>query len=194
MGRTFAKVVLCSTNDFPQHKNDKIKRWVENNGGTFTTEMTPKVTHLIASTKAWKRYHPLGLSHLVLYQCQLTHPVVKVARHMKTVEVVKFEWLEESLLTKSRRPLKTEDYMWRKRSLEKVPKVEAKPDGEGQGDNTYEIRLSPDVRKDAAPVSKDKKIEKTGWDEYDICIMKLILDRCFLRQGVSKVRGKNEGR
>jgi len=60
MGRTFARITLASTNDFSPHKNDKIKGWVEHNGGTFSKEITPSVTHLVASSKAWKSYVPIG--------------------------------------------------------------------------------------------------------------------------------------
>jgi hypothetical protein len=60
MGKTFRKVVLCSTNDFLDPDNQKIQQWVKNNGGTFVSEITPKVTHLLASRKAWKRDTTLG--------------------------------------------------------------------------------------------------------------------------------------
>ena len=60
MGKTFRKVILCSTNDHAPRKNDKIRGWVEANGGRFTLEMSPDVTHLIASKQAWKSDAPLG--------------------------------------------------------------------------------------------------------------------------------------
>ena len=58
--RTFAKVVLCHTDDFPPQKNDKIKGWVEAHGGKFTKMLTPEVTHLVCSRRAWQRYLPIG--------------------------------------------------------------------------------------------------------------------------------------
>lgn len=60
MGKTFAKVKLCHTNDFPSTQNEGIKRWVENNGGTFHQEIKSDTTHLVCSVKAWKRYLPIG--------------------------------------------------------------------------------------------------------------------------------------
>lgn len=60
MGKTFKKINLCHTNDFPDNKNDKIQKWVENNGGRFSKVIDSNVTHLIASRKAWKQYHTLG--------------------------------------------------------------------------------------------------------------------------------------
>ncbi|KAI9879245.1 MAG: hypothetical protein M1823_006859, partial [Watsoniomyces obsoletus] len=59
MGKTFQKITLCSTNDFKANKNDKIRGWVENNGGTFSTEIDHRVTHLVCSSKAWKRDIPI---------------------------------------------------------------------------------------------------------------------------------------
>jgi hypothetical protein len=59
MGKTFRSVIIASTGDFGD-KTDKIKNWVEHAGGTFSKDINPSVTHLIASKKAWKRYHPMG--------------------------------------------------------------------------------------------------------------------------------------
>lgn len=60
MGRTLTRVTLASTSDFSPHKNDKIKGWVEHNGGTFSKEIDVNVTHLVASSRAWKSYAPMG--------------------------------------------------------------------------------------------------------------------------------------
>lgn len=60
MGRTFTRINLASTGDFPPNKNDKIKGWVEHNGGTFSKEIDATVTHLVASPRAWKNYVPMG--------------------------------------------------------------------------------------------------------------------------------------
>lgn len=60
MGKTLRNLCIASTNDFPGDKNDKIKGWIEHNGGIFSKDMSANVTHLLASQKAWKRYHPLG--------------------------------------------------------------------------------------------------------------------------------------
>lgn len=61
MGQTFRNITVASTSDFGD-KTDKIKNWVEHAGGTFSKDVTLDVTHLVASKKAWKRYHPLGKS------------------------------------------------------------------------------------------------------------------------------------
>ena len=190
MGRTFARIILCSTDDFPSHKNDKVKGWVEHNGGTFSKEMHPKVTHLLASKQAWQTYYPIGTSSMPGPFLTTDMRTVKEARRLKTVKIVKFGWLEDSLLTKSRRPLKTDEYDWSQRSL---AKLKARKAMAGQGDNTVDVR--PREGCDAATnskLSKDDAIERAGWDEYDICMARLILDRRRVRQGLSRVRGEDE--
>jgi hypothetical protein len=65
MGKTFRSVIIASTGDFGD-KTDKIKNWVEHAGGTFSKDIDPSVTHLVASKKAWKRYHPMGKSAIYI--------------------------------------------------------------------------------------------------------------------------------
>jgi hypothetical protein len=60
MPKTFRKIVLASTGDLPDDKDNKIKGWVEHAGGTFVKNFSKGVTHLICSEKAWKRYYPVG--------------------------------------------------------------------------------------------------------------------------------------
>ncbi len=73
MGKSFRNIHLCSTNDFPAPQNEKIKGWVEHAGGTFNKEISKDFTHLVASPKAWKRYHPLGRSHFSLLPLLVLH-------------------------------------------------------------------------------------------------------------------------
>ena len=58
--KTFRNVVLCHTDNFPPSKNDKIKGWVEGNGGTFTKTLTPAVACLLCSDHTWRKYLPIG--------------------------------------------------------------------------------------------------------------------------------------
>ncbi|RMZ76439.1 hypothetical protein DV737_g4826, partial [Chaetothyriales sp. CBS 132003] len=90
----FAKVVLCSTDDFGADRNSQMRRWVESNGGRYSSSMTPEVTHLVATKQAFKQQ--VGL--------------VKDARRSKKTKTVTFDWLEDSLLRKSRKPLPTDKY------------------------------------------------------------------------------------
>ncbi|KAK7885173.1 hypothetical protein LTR67_010664 [Exophiala xenobiotica] len=101
MGKTFRSVILASTGDFGD-KTDKIKNWVEHAGGTFSKDINPSVTHLVASKKAWKRYHPM----------------VQAARRLKTIHIVKIDWLEDSLtMSKSRKPLDEAKYAYEQRNI-----------------------------------------------------------------------------
>jgi twin BRCT domain len=59
VGKSFRKVNLAHTDDFG-NKNDKIRLWVINNGGTFSKELNNEVTHLVCSKKAWKEYRDIG--------------------------------------------------------------------------------------------------------------------------------------
>ena len=59
VGKSFRKINLASTDDFGP-KNDKIRLWVINNGGTFSMELNDAVTHLVCSKKAWKSYPDIG--------------------------------------------------------------------------------------------------------------------------------------
>ncbi|KAL2401648.1 hypothetical protein ABEF93_007687 [Exophiala dermatitidis] len=104
MGKTLRNLCIASTNDFPGDKNDKIKGWIEHNGGIFSKDMSENVTHLLASQKAWKKYHPL----------------VREARRLRTVHIVRLEWLEDSLLGKLKRPLETAQYAFEQRKLPTV--------------------------------------------------------------------------
>lgn len=129
MGKTFAKVKLCHTNDFPSPQNEGIKRWIENNGGTFQQEIGADTTHLVCSTRAWKRYHPLGMLTLFTeWRCLAYHFSVKEARRRnktlsrsKKIKIVKYDWLDDSLSSKSRKPKDTMDYDWEQKRIEHKP-------------------------------------------------------------------------
>ncbi|RMZ91688.1 hypothetical protein DV736_g1056, partial [Chaetothyriales sp. CBS 134916] len=92
--RPFSKVVLCSTHDFGPDRNGQIQRWVESNGGRYSSSMTPEVTHLVATEQAFKQQVDL----------------VRQVRQSKKTKIVTFDWLEDSLLRKSRKPLPTDKY------------------------------------------------------------------------------------
>ncbi|EXJ93277.1 hypothetical protein A1O1_01669 [Capronia coronata CBS 617.96] len=175
MGRTFRNIHIASTNDFPGEKNDKIKGWIEHNGGTFSKEISKEVTHLIASQKAWKHYHPL----------------VKEARRHRTVRIVPLEWLEDSLLSKSKRPLDTTKYEFEQHHLPKTTrkrKAALEEDSEKQavpgnistsklGEQMPQLKaekmtgkqqpkkrkiMKEKSKKQDLPLSKDERIEISG--------------------------------
>lgn len=87
--------VIAATGDFGEPRNyDNLKRWVETNGGKWTTRVTKETTHLIASKDHWK---------------QQVMPV-REARKARTVKILKYDWLEDSLQGKSKK--RETPYLW----------------------------------------------------------------------------------
>ncbi|MCJ1425716.1 hypothetical protein MMC29_003616, partial [Sticta canariensis] len=77
------RFTIAVTGDFgPQRSHEKIRQWVEANGGTFASNITPKVTHLICSRQHFKR----------------SVTMVREARTIDGLSIVTFDWLEDSLM------------------------------------------------------------------------------------------------
>lgn len=57
--------------------------------------------------------------------------LVKEARRLRTIRIVRLEWLEDSLMSKSRRPLDTKKYEYEHRKMPKKRKPRNQPQ---QGD------------------------------------------------------------
>ncbi|KAJ6145772.1 hypothetical protein N7470_009667 [Penicillium chermesinum] len=93
MGKTFARVHAASAGHF-EH-GDKIAQWVKFNGGQFSRGVHSHVTHLITSLDAYKQ----------------NVEAVKMAKKLGTVKIVTYDWLEDSLLQKSKRPKVEEPYL-----------------------------------------------------------------------------------
>ncbi|KAK5364833.1 hypothetical protein LTR20_008769 [Exophiala xenobiotica] len=187
MGKTFRSVIIASTGDFGD-KTDKIKNWVEHAGGTFSKDINPSVTHLVASKKAWKRYHPM----------------VQAARRLKTIHIVKIDWLEDSLtMSKSRKPLDEAKYAYEQRNIKTKkasrtrkrngydksrpnhdeqgmddPKDEDGQKGEGGGtqsntvaDNHVEVGVHSTPRRDPE-TAKKKKQQQQQEQKHDATVVK----------------------
>ncbi|KIW13428.1 hypothetical protein PV08_08616 [Exophiala spinifera] len=155
MGKTFRNITVASTGDFGD-KTDKIKNWVEHAGGAFVKDITTDVTHLVASKKAWKKYHPM----------------VQAARRLKSVHVVSLDWLEDSLtMTKSRRPLNEAKYTYEKRSG-KASKVTRKRSRAKKKDEPAAIDAATHERKrdsthiDDGSAAKSPKKKKQQQQQY----------------------------
>ncbi|KAM5437298.1 hypothetical protein McanMca71_001091 [Microsporum canis] len=95
MGKTFKNVTLSVIGEFGP-KADKFKQWVEANGGKFSKEVNDQVTHLLSTKEAFKR----------------ANTVVRAAKRIKGLKIVSSDWLEDSLLSKSRRPKREGPYLW----------------------------------------------------------------------------------
>ncbi|QSS58493.1 BRCT domain-containing protein [Histoplasma capsulatum] len=87
MGKTFRKIHISLAGDFGP-MSEKIKQWVE--------AKKDATTHLIATKDAFRKHDA----------------AVQQARNITGLKIVKLEWLEDSLLSKKRRPKRETEYLW----------------------------------------------------------------------------------
>ena len=127
---TFVHVDLCHVGDFGKN-TEKIAKWVKGHGGAVSSEMHEKVTHLVCTKCAWRSKPKLGWSFCSgqEFKRSNTESTVKDAIAQSSCEVVNFEWLEDSLLSKSGRPKPAKPYRWEQPKLipVKVKKKERAP-------------------------------------------------------------------
>ncbi|RAH61276.1 BRCT domain protein [Aspergillus piperis CBS 112811] len=82
MGKTFKNIHASSFGKF-DGLSDKIPQWIRANGGQYSKDISKNLTHLITTKEAFK----------------------------DNVEAVSFDWLEDSLLSKNRRPKRETEYL-----------------------------------------------------------------------------------
>ncbi|KAE8147848.1 hypothetical protein BDV25DRAFT_142366 [Aspergillus avenaceus] len=104
MGNSFEKIHLCSIGSH-NGNGDKIPQWVKSQGGKYSRTVTPQVTHLIVTKEAYRK----------------SISAVKEAKRLGTVKIVTYDWLEDSLLSKSKMPKRENAYL-----LENIGKEERK--------------------------------------------------------------------
>ncbi|KAF2238042.1 hypothetical protein EV356DRAFT_529536 [Viridothelium virens] len=91
-------LTIAATGDFGSDKpHDKIKQWVEYNGGTFSSTVDTHTTHLIASKDHWKKRLPM---------------VRKAIHKGDWINIVNFDWLEDT--TQGGRKRAESNYSWKK--------------------------------------------------------------------------------
>ncbi|KAK4693793.1 hypothetical protein P7C71_g3669, partial [Lecanoromycetidae sp. Uapishka_2] len=79
----FRRLTIAVTGDFGASRgHEKMKQWIQVNGGRFATEVNDGVTHLICSKDHYRE----------------DVAMVDKARALKTVKIVSFDWLEDSLM------------------------------------------------------------------------------------------------
>lgn len=81
-------------------------------------------------------------------------PLVKEARRLRTIRIVRLEWLEDSLMGKSRRPLDTRKYEFEHRKMPKHRKPRNQP--QQVDDQTRESSDESGVRLPGVASRKDK--------------------------------------
>ena len=104
-----SKLTIATTSALP-HEPQRIKQWIQANGGAYSTKVAKGVTHLIASKDAWKKSIDL----------------VKQASDLQ-IPIVSFDWLEDSL--QSRRKLSEKKYTWKLLRRESKKKKQLKKMG-----------------------------------------------------------------
>ena len=61
MKNPFKRFTIALTGDFGQGRShEKMRDWVEANGGTFSKQVNSNVTHLVCSLKDWKKAPNIG--------------------------------------------------------------------------------------------------------------------------------------
>ena len=68
MKNPLKRFTIAITGDFGKARSlDKLKQWIETNGGVFATKVGSEVTHLICSTEHYKKSVAMGMSNSCCY-------------------------------------------------------------------------------------------------------------------------------
>nr|XP_001392721.2 brct domain protein [Aspergillus niger CBS 513.88] len=94
MGKTFKKIYASSFGKFDGN-SDKIPQWIRANGGQYSKDISKEITHLITTKEAFKD----------------NVEAVRKAKQLRTIKIVSYDWLEDSLLSKNRRPKRETEYL-----------------------------------------------------------------------------------
>ncbi|KAJ5158223.1 uncharacterized protein N7500_007874 [Penicillium coprophilum] len=107
MGKPFQRIHASIAGKFEDGVGEKIPQWIRANGGQFSRDVNSRVTHLIATKEAFKN----------------NAVSVATAKKINTVKIVSYDWLEDSLLSATRRPKPEGPYLLK--NLMKPEKKEA---------------------------------------------------------------------
>ncbi|CEL05587.1 hypothetical protein ASPCAL06705 [Aspergillus calidoustus] len=108
MAKGFEKVNACSVGNFEEN-TIRIPKWIANNGGQYSKQVTEETTHLIVTEEAFSK----------------NVAAVSKAKELGTVWIVSYDWLSDSLLMNKRRPLPAKNYLLEDSRAEE-PKVQKK--------------------------------------------------------------------
>ena len=116
---------IAVTGDFGEdRKLEKIKGWIRHHGGTYSPDVSPCVTHLVCSKRHFKEKVDLGKQgswrYTVVYTFVMRSAhisrVVKKAQRIKTVKIVSWDWLEDSLLSMKSKAKHESEYIMSSRA------------------------------------------------------------------------------
>ncbi|KAG2009159.1 hypothetical protein GB937_007935 [Aspergillus fischeri] len=126
MGKTFKNIHACAIGRFPVN-GDKIPQWILAHGGTFSKDVTEDITHLITTRETFEKNVEAGMAPTIPF-CSRDYAITKVAdgavqkaKLLETVKIVTYDWLEDSLQSKTRKPKPEGAYL-----LANVPNKEKK--------------------------------------------------------------------
>ncbi|KAJ5126978.1 hypothetical protein N7448_007757 [Penicillium atrosanguineum] len=94
MGKPFEKIQVRVIGSFED--SDKVSGWMKANGGKYHRSFNSQVTHLIVSEEVYLK----------------NGEEVDKAKRSGKVKIVSFDWLEDSLLSRSKRPKPEQPFLW----------------------------------------------------------------------------------
>ncbi|KAL4900927.1 hypothetical protein BDW74DRAFT_160821 [Aspergillus multicolor] len=156
MGKTFQRIHASSVGNFGKDAT-KIPKWITANGGTYSNDVVDGLTHLIASRDAYIQ----------------NAPVVVEAKELGSVKIVSYDWLSESLLSRTRCPRPSKEYLWvnilkaekKKSPAKKVQgsngqtKGATASKGKSEGDKTEDNEAQEPQEKGATAKEKEAKLK-----------------------------------
>ncbi|KKK15107.1 hypothetical protein AOCH_004737, partial [Aspergillus ochraceoroseus] len=100
ISKTFRKVHACSVSNFGTNTH-KISQWIRANGGEY--------------------YKTISTDYILNHSSQQT---VEQAKKLGSIHIVSYDWLEDSLLSKTRKPLPEAPYLWENILKDNKPTVQ----------------------------------------------------------------------
>lgn len=127
--KALVKCNICTVGHFKDWKPTQISQWITGCGGRHTSRLNRETTHLVISSDKWRSEHEL----------------VKKAKEMNPgqgkggVQIVSWDWLEDSVMNRTRRPEGT--YLWAKlepnaKARKKVQKVQVNSSSDADESDT----------------------------------------------------------
>ncbi|KAL2038152.1 hypothetical protein N7G274_009100 [Stereocaulon virgatum] len=135
MKQRFKKFTIAITGDFSASRgHDKMKQRITRHGGRFASEISSRVTHLVCSKEHYEKGVRMGMEALAqlrssrqVYTGDMRTLMIPVeqARALKTIKIVSFEWLEDSLMPKTATSRNEDEYLMGSR-IEKESAIKTK--------------------------------------------------------------------
>ncbi|KAL9108260.1 MAG: hypothetical protein Q9227_006998 [Pyrenula ochraceoflavens] len=144
---TFAEINVAHTGDVCP-KPQLIAKWLHYHGGTLSHEVTARVTHLVCSKAAWEAKPQIGMASKIPQKVVdwLIICLVQDALAQPSCEIVTFDWLEDSLLQKSRKPKPEKGYRWQEPGEDEKPKRSLEEEQELADRRRQAHKLSSEAR------------------------------------------------